>query len=565
MRDKIFEVWISALLSGPKTHMVNMSSNALVGFERGVPERAMAGMIDAVRAALTGTPQERFAGEAWAELYGLKRGLIDGVRIAGEVWETETPQFGMRQVERVPAVGGKTGQVIRTPLRALLAEDEFFKAVTYRTSLHALAYRQAAKEGRTGDARVERMVELAESPSPHLIEAARQEARLRTFTTEPGPVAKAVFQVRRAVPGLEFIVPFVNTPLNIVKYAFDRMGVGLVRGLVKGDLKGGELSEEVAKTAVGTMLFVGAVSLAASGYLTGGGPSDPRERAMLRATGWQPYAFRLPSADIDVGYGRLEPLGILMGLGGDAFETWETLDSDKRADILRRAHQVVAENLGNKTFLRGLKDASRAISDPERYGRWWLQGMAGTIVPTGVAQIAQVTEKTVRRPETPGQAILARIPGATRFVPEALDVWGRPIERTPLEQATRMLPTDISEVRGDKLDYETIRLGVRISRPRQVIGNVELSDEEYRWYLQEAGQEARRRAERIGVRPGYDLLRDERKADLLEDAIRDGYRTARGKIFRSIGSEERRQRREKRQKPPFPISGSRPVLEGAGR
>jgi hypothetical protein len=82
--ESLQEAWIMALLSGPKTHLVNMTSNAAAAlgnvFERGVASRI---------GAVLGDTRGVAAGEALSMLTGLIGGVKDGLRLAWKTLRTD--------------------------------------------------------------------------------------------------------------------------------------------------------------------------------------------------------------------------------------------------------------------------------------------------------------------------------------------------------------------------------------------------------------------------------------------------------------------------------------------
>lgn len=572
-KDKIFEVWINALLSGPRTHVVNVTSNFLFNLERGLVERTAAGAIDWARAAATGTRQERFIGEGRAEAYGLMRGLAEGAHAFAESWRTEMPVFGRERepfLAHPPAVGGRIGAVVRTPTRLLRAEDEFSKAVGYRMALQALAYRRAASEGLVGQAFARRLTDLAQEPDEAMIAEAQQEAKVRTFTDEGSKFARALIRLRDTpVFGfrpLKYIIPFVSTPERIFVRGIERTPLGWVliavkqaRGIAEeraaaregrepefGRLRGGELSDEVAKAAVGTLLSAGMAAMVWAGMGTGGGPGDPADKQPLYATGWQPYAFRL--ADIFFAYGRLEPFGLVFGTVADFIEGLDERKKVQNDEAATRVVNAVIENFQNKSFLTGLRDASRAWIDPERYGQWWLQGLASTVVPQIAAQTVPLFDPTARRGRTTGQAILARIPGLSRLVPPLRDIWGQPVTRTGLERASRFIsPVTISEAKDDPAALELVRLGVRLGRPGRDFEGVRLTDEEHGRYSEVLGRVRKEKMSAVVQRESYaKAVDDQWRMDRIADALRDAGTIAGDRFRREIPFGERRRRKEER-------------------
>ena len=238
--DAVHELWINGLLSGPKTHIVNMISNSsVVGMS--MIERSIAGRMS----QMLGDEGVEI-GETMAQLHGLRQGWKDAFRNAGKAFRTGQQGYGVNKLEapRTRSISSTAmnensdtwigrgvdalGAAVNTPGRALQAEDEFFKTIGYRMSLHAQVYRQVQREIRAGklensaDAIKSRMADLIENPPESLHLQAGAEAAYQTFTSDPGPWTKSIMRMRGNIPGARWVLPFVNTPANILKYSFER-------------------------------------------------------------------------------------------------------------------------------------------------------------------------------------------------------------------------------------------------------------------------------------------------------------------------------------------------------
>src|SRR3546814_8840832 len=73
-RDKLNEIWINALLSGPKTHAVNIASNVLTSLWT-LPEQAIASGIGAV----SRSPNRVLLRDVAARAMGLMQGAREGL------------------------------------------------------------------------------------------------------------------------------------------------------------------------------------------------------------------------------------------------------------------------------------------------------------------------------------------------------------------------------------------------------------------------------------------------------------------------------------------------------
>lgn len=532
--DKVFEVWVNALLSAPATHAVNALSNTLTLMSRPVLERPAAAGLDFLRATVTGSKRERFAGEAAADMVGVARGIPDGVMKALRAFRDELPTFGAEKIEipsaRRQAIKGALGGLVRIPGRALMAADDFFKIVGRSGELHAQAYREAARAGLKGRQLVERMGQVLAAPGRRIEDAATREAIYRTFQSEGGPAMRGLERLRANVPGLRYVMPFLRTPTNIAKYGLERTPLNFLRvahQAARGTLKGGELAEELAKPAMGSLIAATVAAYAGEGKITGGGPRDAGKRRALRASGWQPYSVKLK--DRYVSYARLEPLAIIIGLTADFVELFDQAENEEAAEKIALA---VAQNLSNKTFLRGISELLDAASDPERHGGRWLRNLAGTVVPSGVAAAARAVDPVMRSASTVPEAIQRRIPGLTEGLPAVRDLWGQPI-LVPGGPVERLLsPVYRSKVNEDPATREIVRLRMSVGNPQRALGARRLTPGEYDLYAKASGQAAHELVSVLVSLPNYGRLDDEAREEEIRRCFYRARKAARAQILR---------------------------------
>lgn len=536
--NMVMEAWINALLSGPQTHAVNAVSNTLTNIMQ-IPERALAAGFGAFRKG------EKVAfSEPIAMAFGTRQGLRDGVRAALQSFKTGEALDDLTKIEMtryrnitgenlgLSGAAGKAvdvaGDFIRLPGRFLQSADEFFKGIAYRQEISALAVRKAAQEG-AQDSSV-RIADLLANPTDDMMEAAHKAAQYVTFTKPVGRVANAIITATNEHPYLKLIMPFVRTPVNILKFAGERTPLAVFSKAVRSEMAKGGVARDMAlaKMSMGSMLGAGIAALAADGVITGGGPANPDERSALRNTGWQPYSVKI--GDTYYSYSRIEPLGILFGISADAAEISKTASSDTKRDLDQIPKMVTAalsQNLTNKTFLRGLTDAMLSISDPDRYGeKWWL-GLAGTVVPTGVAQAANVQDPILREAQTVMDRIKSRIPGMSEELPARRNVWGKPIEREGGVGPDIVSPFYVSKEKDDPVAKEVVRLKLRIGMPDRKIEGERIPARQYSEYVRLSGEHA------------HDLL-----ANIVgTEQYKNAPVLAKERIFQEIVSQSRRMAR----------------------
>ena len=529
MADKFYEFWINSLLSGPQTHVVNTVSNTLVRLM--VPfERGTAAGIDLLRSTFTGTPREVFFGEVGADIYGAAAGIREGVMNGMQTFVTEErSRKGPGWVEggRGKAIEGTKGKIARLPVRLLGAADEFFKSINYSAATHALAYRQAVAEGAVGYRRAMRIAaEVAKSPDKDIDDEAGAEMLYRVFQQDLGRVSKVMMRLRNSAEPFRYIVPFLRTPTNIGKYSLERTPFNFIRVLGKAAKKkkgftGGQLSQELAKPALGSMIGAYAVLLAMEGLITGGGPDDPSDRAVQYEAGWLPYAVKV--GDRYYSYQRLEPVSSLFGLAADLYERWDDLSSEEIGKGVATIVGSISRNITSKTYTTGIVDAMMAVEDPDRHGERWVQRLAGTLIPTGVAQVARTINPVFHRPGTVSEALKARVPGLSKQVAPRYGVFGEESKRAGGWAERFISPFYVSEITGDSVRKELARLEMGIGEPAQYLTikgeRHQLSQEQYRQYVTESGQAAHATVKRLMRSKRYRSAEDEDKEGWIRKAF----------------------------------------------
>ena len=500
--DMVMEAWINGLLSGPVTHAANLTSNGLVAVMQ-IPERALAAGISKI----TGSDAVKI-GEAQAQGYGMIAGFVDGLKAASKSMWTgeETDILGkvdipMRRaisaknigLEDVPVAGRAVdllGAGVRIPGRALMAEDAFFKSVGYRMELQARAYRNAVNEGLEGRALTKRIAEIVQDPPDDIRLGAVDAARYQTFTKELGETGRAGLKFLSHAPALRLIVPFVQTPVNILKYAGERTPLAFASKAIREDLAAGGPRREMAlaRMSMGSMVMGTAATLSAAGYITGGGPSDPELRQNLQRQGWQPYSLKIGATYY--GYNRLEPLGMMLGIAADAAEIIGQVPEEEAQEIASAAVIAISKNVTSKTWLKGVSDAVETLKDPDRKAKRFLQGYARSLIPTGVAQVTRVMDPTLRSTYSDqgfffemANAMKARIPGWSEELPPKRNLWGDSIVMEGAFGPDIASPIFISTARKSPIDSEMGRLKVEVVMPKKIQSfegeSIDLTAKEY--------------------------------------------------------------------------------------
>jgi endonuclease YncB( thermonuclease family) len=531
--DKLVELWYNSLLSGPQTHAVNVLSNSMTAVLQ-IPEQAVAAGLGALRRGEDKVRLSEISARAAGLLQGTREGLKAFTRTmrAGQTFDPVTKVEAVQQ----EAISGLKGKIIRTPTRALSAEDELFKAIARRMELSGLAVRKARGEGLKGDALSRRVEDLTLNPTDEMLERALDYSRYVTFQRPLGPVGQSVSRITQDMPILKLVLPFVRTPTNIFKFAIERSPAAPILREWRKDFAAGGASRDLAlaRMAMGTGLGMLVTELAAQGQITGGGPADDDARDLLRADGWQPYSIRI--GDRYYSYQRLDPLASTLGVAADLVETSDYMTDAEREKSAALVTAAILKNLSNKTWLSGLSDAIEAIEDPDRYSQAFLSRLAGSIaVPAIVAQTARTTDPVLREARSPIDRIKSRIPGMSKTLLPRRDIWGEEVRSEGGLGPDIMSPIWTSTRRNDPLNNELLTIGAGIGKSSKRIGKVTMLPEEYDAYQALAGRNTRQGLLGIINDPAWMTPTLDQKGDEVDRIKKAARKEAREGLFGAAG------------------------------
>lgn len=431
------EFLLNSLLSGPVTHAVNFISNmakmvltpleGMIGgaltfnskvigdsFRQGIGyfHSMRESLFLAARAGAQGhgllSPQVLDGAMASQKfsLMGSGRGAIG----AGKMWEGTWIGAAMNIV----------GETVRMPFRALATGDELFKQMAARSKLYSKYYAEATEKGlwtgggagAANDALwnslsqaggknhtamaaewIANKVRGAFDPKTgRLLDGdALRFAEEATFQTPLGwdTIGGKMQALVTSHPWLRPIIPFVKTPVNLFRETVSRMPVlGQFSKQMSGWLASSN-PEEVAKAygrwAMGTAGAVTTLTMVMSGKITGSGPTDPSQNALLRQSGWQANSIVIdhPDGKKYLSYGRLDPLGSFLGFITDVGEVLTHGPDGADKDNLGAAALAAFANLTvNKTYLRGLTDFLEVFqSDNDRSINKYINTVTSGYIP----------------------------------------------------------------------------------------------------------------------------------------------------------------------------------------
>ena len=532
----LFDYYYRAgLLSGARTHAVNILSNTMTLGNEMIERGIAAGVGGAKRLTTGGKSGETLFAEPLDLLIGSAKGMNKAGIAAYDAFKSgESPMLGVGKAESgvgIRATQGIAEKAFSLPYRALGAEDAWFATLNYEGELRSLARHQAMADRKSGaippDTKLSQRIEqLVQNPTPEMIEKAGEHARTNTFNNKAGAFAQAIMSAKAKAPWLNIIVPFVRTPANIVKFGLKRTPLAPAFADVRADIKAGGTKQEraIARVLWGTSVMIGAGALAQAGYITGAGPEDKEEKAALMATGWRPYSIKIDDTYHE--YSRLDPFAQWLSMAADLATTdYQHKDA---GDIAAGLLGSFANATINKTYMQGLSNFSEFLSDPKRNGGWYLRQQAGTLAQpfTLLSNIASENDPYGRQTNSVLDAIKYRVPGLRQDLPIKLDHFGAPVpNRTypggPLSIAA---PIAQSKETTDPVRLEAARIGWAPGKTQDHFTikkqRYKLSDEQMSEFNELAGKLTSKTVLRAMRSKGWAALGDDEKRDFLDAELK---------------------------------------------
>lgn len=446
--DKLNAWRYLAMLGNPRTHIRNMVGNAVFMPEVGIRNKVAASMqavaqrmgwMAASERTRNATPikkEYREFAKADAKEEKVAKALKDG-----EKYLTDSQQ-GFSDAPKRRSFGNSAAGNVAQALsdftgNALAAEDMIAKRYYYTRAL--ASYMQAQN------------MDLQTATEQQLTEArtfAVQEAMKNTYNNCNAMVEWLIDAENRlrqrkggraAAAIIEGVIPFKNTPANVIARGVEYSPVGLAKTVVIDtvQLKKGELSlsnyiDNLASGLTGTGMFALGMWLRSIGAITGS-IDDDDEGKFEKLKGEQEYAFRVFGKSYTADW--LAPGGISMFTGADFFDMMADSGAFSLTDMFTSLGKLT-EPVYNLTMLDSINSVFDADS-PSEAGLTALQNYLGQFVPTILGQITRTIDPVRRANYTDKNSWIPadvqyflnkqknKIPGLSTLSTPYVDAFGR--------------------------------------------------------------------------------------------------------------------------------------------
>ena len=505
MGQAILTVRYNMMLSSWRTHFFNFLGNSASGVYEHLVVSPTRGIInnmayakDLAKHQLMGSaapdPAERYRLTTFAsEWKGHRAAFRDSLALAkeiamgrdigeGKVWS----ELGLRyDVINVPETAfGKLGT---TPVRMLEAGDALFKNQYYSARIHYLADQKArhqqVHEGMDYETQYKWWTENADASMER---EAKEYAAKMTYTNDPNvyegilsAVARGAQSAQSSSLAVNFILPFVRTPANLLGFSLQMTGLDSVmahksflNNILSSDHR--VRQDAMAKLTAAAGLWMIVYDMVQDGDITGAGPTNWEERKAWEANGWQRNSVKAFGKYVDLS--RAAPAGQSLTLMATMIEQLTILNIDEKEGLawMGAALMAAADQLKDENYLSTVTDFFVAIDskDEARWRSFGASTLNSLLIPNLARDFRRVvdgTDRTMKSPDLMTQVVKQMqnaYPKLSQDLPPDRDWAGKAKQYYGNAFVRAILPFNVREPsRQDKASMALAYANVPISTP----------------------------------------------------------------------------------------------------
>lgn len=393
-----------------------------------------------------------------------------------------------------------------------------------------------------------RLAELSslgyDTSNPDVIRDAELYALDRVFQNNSS-LAKRASQARNALGVFgEMVLPFTQTPANIMDKLLDYSPVGLGRALVQVGKEGksGEFNQKLFVDRISRSLTGGGIMALGAALMRAGllslGASDQEEAEAMRLAGVQEYALKLGDSYVSIDWA--EPAGSLMLIGAEIARQFGDDRIESEMDVFDSAVDATVTGLNvffNNSFLSGVADL---ISGNQSVGEAIVDtvlGSASQYTSSGLSAIGRILDPYERYTYSPdwlaseARYLLSRFPGVRSTLDVKIGADGKPVKSTSGDTIlarfveNMLVPYRSKKETNDATSKELYRLfaagydnALLPIAPKRLQG-AELTADQRRDLQTAIGTDTYAAAEKVISSSAYKRATDAEREAMLDDAI----------------------------------------------
>jgi hypothetical protein len=442
----INEVWLSAILYGPDTHLVNTLSSAIEGI---VANSEL--YLDPKN--LTNPRELEVAiKHSWNLLTGFDfalKGAMESFKLESNYFTgaSKLDDFKDRIAFSMDGDGPIANTVnwigkhfIRLPYKALTSEDAFFQGLSINASAYSGATLQGIQKGLKGkelqayiNKQAETIIETFATKTTkrinsldptqkkeviELYETVKDFGKRSTFSEdltgggELNILTQWLAEGSAKSPIVRRFIPFVRILKNLLGRQVQRTPIlgqtPVISGFYNDYVNGSPLLQKqlrgrvVLSALTGSFIWSQMERLGdpnSDVFLTGGGPANREAWQKKWATKWRPYSVGFVQKDANgeriigedgnpkvkyYSFTRLDPISGLLMSYTDAYDVSKLIGDGEIDDALTHIAVSGSRNLTDRLFLQGINDFAKLIYEPKRAENWFARQVASNVPASGL-------------------------------------------------------------------------------------------------------------------------------------------------------------------------------------
>lgn len=417
------EIRYSNMLSSPLTHIINTASNAMQTGIVAPVEKTITGVLDWGKSTLTGSERQYYASAGIDYAGGYVKALPEAFKKALKVLGGEEV-LTKPDYQRMPTGSKGLLKLYTLPLRGLEAMDQFFKTLVesgvtseLKKGPQKLSSLQISSNA-TKEANY-RLFRQAFDPNGEL----GQGGVLKYFDKWNSAIASL-----RKLPGGKWILPFLQTPTNILKQGVEFSPLGFSTAIgAKAPI------EQLSKAIIGTGVFMGAYELARNGLTSWEAPTGEKERELYYAAGMQPYSIKI--GNNWVSYSKLGPLSYPFAMASALAHAEKNNPDKSKIENVGKSVSGMLGFFGDQSYVKNIGEVVDAIQGGINIGPTALTSTAanltGQLIPykSFLTWLGRTIDPIYRKAGTFKEKLIKDIPIIGSSLEPYTDIYGNPSER----------------------------------------------------------------------------------------------------------------------------------------